>query len=43
MFKPILEEVHDVEFFLLVARHVLRADIQDDALAPLVELFNTVE
>lgn len=43
MLKSVFEEIHDVEFLLLVRRVVLRGNVQNDTLSPLVEVFYAVQ
>lgn len=41
--EPIFEQVHDIELLLLILGVVLAADVQDNWLTPLVEIFNPVQ
>jgi hypothetical protein len=43
MLEPILEQVHDIELLLLVGRIVFRANIENDALTPLIEVLDPIE
>ena len=43
MLESVLEKVHYIKFLLIIGRVILWANVENDTLTPLIEVFDTIQ